>query len=122
MSIYCTIFDLDDHTPRCKRVKKTGHMVYEYDSSKPCTCNAPPIAYQGSHILPSNSDPRDGDIGFAAIPSHITRDGRDDAPEGGKWQPWLRFHLDGGESSCVVLDKAQVRKFRDALTRWLRNA
>ena len=42
-----------------------------------------PWVYQGSHILPAEDDPRGGSIGLALVPSHITRDGRDDQPADG---------------------------------------
>ena len=121
MSIYCSIFGFpSEHSPRCKRIRKIRAKVYEQDDSKPCTCGECPIQYQGSHVLPSNRDKRDGDFGIAAIPSHITRNGRDDKPENGKWYPWLRVHLSDGHEDAVILTKKQVEKLRDALIDWLK--
>ena len=64
---------------------------------------------------------RKGEIGIAAIPDHITRDGSDDKPEKGKWQPWLRVHLSKGShgGDTIILTKKQVEAFRDALNAWL---
>lgn len=117
MSIYCSIFDFGfEHSPRCKRIKKIRPKEYEQDDSKPCTCGSCPIEYLGSHIFPTARDNRDGCFGLAAIPSHITRDGKDDRPEG-KWHPWLRVSL--REKDTAILTRKQVEKLRDALTGWL---
>ncbi|WP_185832512.1 hypothetical protein [Streptomyces sp. WAC 04229] len=92
MSIWATFFDLEDN---------------------------PPGAYQGSHILPSEADVRvasDEAPSLAQVPSHITRDGRDDQPEDGQPWPWLRFSL-GVEDQ--VLDRGQVEQLHAALGAWL---
>jgi hypothetical protein len=81
-----------------------------------------PWLYQGSHHLPSEDDPRAGAIGLALIPSHITRDRRDDQPEDGTPYPWLRLSLDirtWTEEPAVVLDRAQVEFLRDRFTAFL---
>lgn len=120
MSIYCSIFGFgDEHGRKCRRIKKVSNGVYEQDDSKPCTCESCPIEYQGSHVFPSKSDKHDGDFGFAAIPYHITRDGRDNRPEKGEWAPWLRVHMN---RETVVITKKQAKEFRDALTDWLTRA
>lgn len=116
MSIFCSEFGLDEHKTRCARLRKLGPKEYEQDDSKPCTCGVSPILYQGSHVLPSNKDKRGGDLGFASIPPHIPRNGKDN---GRKPHPWLRFHLDGGFQNSLILTRAQVLKLRDALTEWL---
>lgn len=83
----------------------------------------PPWLYQGSHILPREDDPRGGDVGFALIPSHITRDGRDDQPEDGAPWPWLRLHLYvPGDDPCVLIDPAQALHLAQALTAWATQA
>jgi len=119
MSIYCSIFGMDEHTHRCQRIKKIGPKLYQYDDTKPCTCGTSPILYQGSHVFPSNKDKRGGDIGFAAIPRHITRNRKNNGPENGIWHPWLRFHIYGGVEDSVILTRAQVVKLRDALNIWI---
>lgn len=122
MSIYCTIFDIgDEHTTKCKRLKRIGKGIYEQDDSKPCTCGNSPIAYQHSGVLPSNKDKRGGVFMLAAIPDHITRDGRDDKPPRGKWYPWLRidFHA---EDTSMVITRQQAEKLRDSLNLWLKRA
>ncbi|MFD8899848.1 hypothetical protein [Streptomyces ardesiacus] len=93
MSIWASSFDLEDN---------------------------PPYAYQGSHILPSTDDPRveaDLTVALAQVPSHITRDGRDDQPEDGAPWPWLRLSV-GMEDQ--VLDRGQVAAVYEALGAWLR--
>jgi len=91
VSIYGTIFDLEDN---------------------------PPYAYTGSHVLPQETDGRDASctVQLAEIPSHITRDGRDDQPEDGAPWPWLRYSL-GQED--VVLDRAQVQGMWEVMGAWL---
>ncbi|MEV6014705.1 hypothetical protein [Streptomyces sp. NPDC051997] len=80
----------------------------------------PPWIYRGSHILPAADDPRGGTIALAKIPSHITRDGRDDQPEDGRPWPWLRLSVDvPGDDPTVILNPDQVRYLRDQLDRWL---
>ena len=85
---------------------------------EPC---GPPWIYQGSHVLPAEDDPRGGEIGLALIPSHITRDGRDDSPEDGAPWPWLRLSLDGlppEADHAVVLNREQAGHLIDQLTAW----
>lgn len=91
MSIWGTIFDLEDN---------------------------PAYAYQGSHVLPSDSDGRDPGcvVQLAEVPSHITRDGRDDQPEDDAPWPWLRVSL-GREDA--VLDREQVQGLWEAMGAWL---
>lgn len=82
-----------------------------------------PWVYQGSHILPAEDDPRDGVIGLAEIPSHITRDGRDDQPEDRHPWPWLRLSVDTRDSTAdVVLDPAQARYLAAQLAAWADDA
>jgi hypothetical protein len=82
-----------------------------------------PIAYQGSHILPSSKDKRGGYLGIAAIPGHISRGKRkaisDDMQP---YWPWLRVSLDGPTDSAVILNRKQVIGLRDALDEWLKLA
>lgn len=91
MSIYGTIFDLEDD---------------------------PAYRYNGSHVLPHPDSPRDltGIVQLAEIPSHITRDGREDQPEDGAPWPWLRLSV-GHED--VVLHARQVRAMHQVLGAWL---
>jgi hypothetical protein len=83
----------------------------------------PPWVYQGSHILPAENDQRGGSIGLALIPSHITRDGRDDAPEDGTPWPWLRLSLDPiGDDPTVLLSPAQALHLSKELASWAKAA
>lgn len=96
MSIYASMPGIDDEEPY-----------------------GPPWIYQGSHVLPSEDDPRGGCVGLAFVPSHITRDGRDDQPEDGKPWPWLRLHLAvPGDDPAAVLNPAQARHLAEQLTGW----
>lgn len=82
-----------------------------------------PYLYEASHILPAEDSPRGGIIGLALIPSHITRDGRDDQPQGGTPWPWLRLYIDvPGDDPCVLLTPAQARYLADQLTAWAHRA
>jgi hypothetical protein len=78
----------------------------------------PPYRYEGSHILPSTDSPRDPacPVQLAEIPSHITRDGRDDQPEDGAPWPWMRLSV-GRED--VVLDRGQVQAVWESMGAWL---
>ena len=90
-------------------------------SGYPCDCGTPtaPIIYQGSHIVPADTDPRGGTIDIAGIPGHITRPGlpptnTDD--ETLPWHPWLRL---GVNSETVVLDRRGVELVHRELGEWL---
>lgn len=89
MSVWATVFDLEDD---------------------------PPYAYQRSHVLPHEDDLRDGSVQLAEVPSHITRDGRDDQPEDGTPWPWLRLSVNEADA---VLNPQQVRKVWEAMGAWL---
>jgi hypothetical protein len=82
-----------------------------------------PYRYLGSHLLPHEDDPRHGDIQLAEIPSHITRDGRDDQPEDGAPWPWVRLSVDTPDGGVdLVLDIAQARYLAEQLTDWANRA
>lgn len=132
MSIYSSMWAPDDaeHQEGCAVYVEDppGSNIYDF-SGKPCDCGQPdaPLIYRGSHVLPSDDDPRGGSVDLACIPDHITRDGRDDAPEGAL-KDWLRLsvHEHGdtpGEptpgDASVVLTRPQVERLRDELTWWL---
>lgn len=95
MSIWCT-----------RIVLSSDHCCQDCDEDGPA-----PITYRGSHILPSDDDPRGGILDTASIPPWITRDGRcvlgcdtttcctnsdlrspccEDG-DGGPYWPWLRL-------------------------------
>jgi hypothetical protein len=96
MSIYASIPGIDDEAPY-----------------------GPPQVYRGSHILPADTDPRGGSIGLALIPSHITREGRDDQPEDEAPWPWLRMSIDTADRDpAVLITPAQARHLADQLTDW----
>lgn len=91
-----------------------------------------PIIYQGSHVLPEESDARGGSVDLAIIPPHVRfwRENPDtpveDEPEGPPYEPFLRLSVDthknsdGGEAhSTVVLTRRQAGRLRDELNEWL---
>jgi hypothetical protein len=86
-----------------------------------------PWVYQGSHILPDEDHPRGGRLGLALIPSHITRDGRDNQPEGGRPWPWLRLDIapdpaTGDRDPALLFNPAQARHLAGLLTAWADHA
>lgn len=137
MSIYgsTVMFADDEHADHCGKWVHVGYKqpsgLYaihndgtysELRDDRACTCKAGPIAYQGSHILPSDDDPRAGDFDLAEIPGFITRDGRDDRDEDSPW-PWLRVGADDGKRGdggvVLLLDVHQVREVWEYLGSWL---
>jgi hypothetical protein len=95
----------DEHTDECARWDKNDDSCWEI-SGRPCDCGQPdaPLVYQGSHILPSETDQRRGWVDLALIPSHITRDGRDDKPVDERPWPYLRL---GVNESTVILTRRE---------------
>lgn len=117
MSIYGSLAAPDeDHVEECGGWKETAPQTFEWVG--PCDCGLPdtPLVYQGSHIFPGDSDERGGWVDLAMIDGHITRDGRDDAPEGGKPWPYLRF---GVNQETVVLTRRNVEQVAASLNEWL---
>lgn len=118
MSIFASLAAPDDseHEAGCAfYILRDG--CYEI-SGKPCDCGQPraPLVYQGSHHLPSEFDPRGGTVDLALIPSHITRDGRDDKPEDEAPWPYLRFGVNEG---TVILTRENVQQVYETLGWWL---
>ena len=118
MSIFASLAapDDDEHSDDCARWDKSDGC-WEI-SDRPCDCGQPdsPLVYAGSHVLPSESDERGGYIDIALIPSHITRDGRDDKEEDEAPWPYLRFGV--GEER-VILTRRNVRMIAASLNKWL---
>ncbi|MBE4735734.1 hypothetical protein [Streptomyces caniscabiei] len=78
-----------------------------------------PWTYRGSHLTPAEDDPRDGAVGLALIPSHITADARDDQPADGPPWPWLRLDLTvDGDDPCVLINPAQARHLAEQQHAW----
>jgi hypothetical protein len=128
MSIYASWLTLGDgeHEDGCAIYVEDppGSNCFEF-SGEPCDCGTPraPIVYEGSHVLPSNTDRRAGYIDVAGIPDHIVREGREDGREGVP-KDWLRLSVGSVPSTtmygaALVLDRALVMELRDTLTAWL---
>lgn len=131
MSIYATSLMIEDARQEAERLATHGIDFgvigrvgpVELDDLPLDELDAP-IIYQGSHILPSDDDPRGGAVDTGWIPDHIERDGRDDGREGPK--PWLRLGVTQASSgdadagrATVVLTREQVKRLRDDLSSWL---
>ena len=118
MSIYGSLPAPDDseHEDSCARWDKRDNC-WEI-SDRPCDCQQPdtPLVYQGSHVLPADTEARGGTVDLALIPSHITRDGRDDQPEDEKPWPYLRL---GVNEQTVVLTVRNARQIHATLSEWL---
>jgi hypothetical protein len=135
MSIYGTILSLseDEHEDGCDIYVEIRPGFFEF-SGKPCSCGTPraPLVYEGSHVLPSDGDPRGGGVTLALISAHVEREDRPELPEG-TLKDWLRLDVRNepsaetykdkpyvaGGSSTVVLTRQLVTDLRDALTGWL---
>lgn len=137
MSIYGTILHLDgdDHdVEHCDAYYEASDGCWEH-TGRACTCDAwkrQPIVYEGSHILPADNDRRGGGMEIASIPDHITRDGRDDVPEG-VLKDWLRLGIwsrdsteqyqgkpyQTGGDATVILTRLLVEELHAALGAWL---
>jgi len=138
VSIYSTAinFDATEHEVECARWVEVDRddakpqMIaagrkYRRAPEQDCTCGAGPIIYTGSHVLPSDEDPRGGSFSACYIPGFIDRSdrpalGEDDFPP----HPWLRVWVDGGESddyqgSVALLDRKQVAELHTFLGKWL---
>ena len=90
------------------------------DDEAPC---GPPWIYQGSHILAAEEDQRGGAVGLALVPSHITRDGRDDQPADETPWPWLRLSIDTDDGhAATLLNPGQARHLATQLTDWADDA
>lgn len=134
MSIYATVIAFDAlHEPGCpgenQRRTRKGVLL-----SGECRCGKDaPLVYQGSHILPSDDDPRDGTLLLCQIPGFISRGDRvlcGDDDKCGKpgnvccdvvW-PWLRLTAATSQADvALVLDRSQVAVIHEYLGEWLRH-
>lgn len=146
MGIYATWLAIDDgdHPLTCatwkrasrKQAEESRRMAFDYDgryympSGDACDCpNKPPLIYQGSHVNPSDDDPRGGYLLACAIPNHCHPDVRfDNHDDEGAPVDYLRLSMGEDPSTyhgmepghaTLVLGRAQVEKLRDTLTQWL---
>lgn len=76
--------------------------------------------YHGAHVVPSETERTAASVDLALIPSHITRDGRDDQPEDERPWPWLRMETvtSAWDQGPVVVNPAQARDLARQLTEW----
>ncbi len=87
-----------------------------------------PIVYQGSHVNPSEDDPRGGALLVCGIPDHCHPDARGRDDDLGRPVEFLRLFaaedpatyrgMEPGEAT-LVLDLTQVTELRDTLTWWI---
>lgn len=115
----------DEHTDDCarwdKRIDADGE-TWEI-SERDCDCGQPdaPLVYQGSHVLPEETDLRGGYVDLALIPAHVRfwRDnpdapvstGPDNPPD-----PYLRLGVNG---ETVILTRRHVSEIWAELSEWL---
>jgi hypothetical protein len=123
MSIWATTLTIadDDHIDGCTRLVRDPEFeaLWHLDPDRPCTCQAGPVRYQGSHVTPSDTDERVGCFDLAEIPGYV-HGAEDDPP-----RPWLRIALSGRPRRGVrhheeaLLDRTQVARVHAELGRWL---
>lgn len=144
MSIYGTWLSIEDERQVAASLESHGinHGVVDDDGEVEDLNDLPPemldapIVYEGSHVLPSDSDRRGGAVEVAAIPNHIERHDRPELPDG-TLKDWLRLSVHSLDSNCisesrdgkppyvkggdstVVLTRPQVERLRETLTAWL---
>jgi len=124
VSIFASFFSIEDERQWVAELKASGIDAGVIRDGEPAPEDLDaPIIYKGSHVLPSDDDPRGGSVHLALIPSHITRDGRDDKPEDEQPWPWLRLDVqeDGpdGDQATVILTLEQAKRLRAALGEWV---
>ena len=124
MSIYGTFFTIEDERQWISELeaKGVGAAVIRDGEPHPDDLDAP-IVYQGSNVIPSESDPRGGSVDLAHISKFVRfwRDNPDapthEEPEG--LEPFVRLCVHSDELATVVLTAHQVRRLRDSLDEWL---
>ena len=88
----------------------------------------PPIVYQGSHVNPSEDDPRGGVLLVCGIPDHCHPEARGRDDDSGRPVEFLRLFASEDEATyqgsepgqaTLVLDLAQVTELRDTLNWWI---
>lgn len=145
MSIYATLLAIDDYrhdcvlcakyretpdsTPGAWSAMTSDGRYWVHDEAARCTCGSPPpLIYRGSHVNPSESDPRGGVLLVCGIPDHCHPDARWDEDDDGKPVEFLRLFASEDEAThggsdpgqaTLVLDLAQVIELRDTLTEWI---
>jgi hypothetical protein len=154
VSIYATWLTIgdDEHEPECAKYRLLGEYpldkaftvpggsmyisagklerVYARVPGAACTCsNSAPIIYRGSHVSPSEDDPRGGSVDFAAIPNFCHPSVRGTDTDDGPPVEFARLsvvedpstygHEQAVGSANVILERAQVKRLRDTLTQWL---
>lgn len=128
MSIYATWLHIHDPEAWSRDMAASGINAIIIGEGDEEAESRAPIVYQGSHILPSDEDRRGGAVDLAAVPAHISREGRESGPH-----DWMRLSvyceqsdtqyqgkpLSGAGRAVVVLDRDQVKALRDTMTEWL---
>ena len=92
-------------------------------SERPCTCGQPnaPLVYQGSNILPEETDKRGGHVDLALIPAHIRfwRDNPDAPVHEEPDEPPAPFLRIGVNGETVILTRHNVETIHGELSKWL---
>ena len=125
MSIYASLEAPSElhHDPDCEVWEQLGDGTRTLQlaprPARPCSCTRAmvPLVYEGSHVLPSEGDPRGGWVELSSIPGYIRRDGREAPPEDRQPYPFLRV---GVNEATVVLTRDQVALVHKTLAAWLR--
>lgn len=81
------------------------------DDGEPEEGDLAPIVYQGSHVLPADTDERGGGVEIAHVPGRYNG-----------WHPWLRLTVYDdtvGANATIVLTEPQVRLLHAALAEHL---
>lgn len=125
MSIYASLDAPSEleHDPGCDVWEALGDGMQMLTilprPMRPCSCTRAmvPLVYRGSHILPSEADPRGGCVDLSSIPGHIRREGRGVPSNDRQPYPFLRI---GVNEAALVLTRAQVARVHRTLGAWLR--
>jgi len=118
----CTVWVEIDRDTREWDMANWDGRKWRRDLDRGCSCRCGPLAYHGSHIMPTVDGERGGDFGMCEIPGFVRRDIPDDVDEDSyPPHPFLRVCLVPVEDAgpFVVLDRAQVKGLHEYLTDWL---
>lgn len=129
MSIYGTFFSIEDERQTAAELKAKGMDYGVIDeqgevedlNDLPSDMLDAPITYQGSHVLPSESDERGGSVELASIGGFVERSGREaERPDDDSLWPYVRLDVSDKDGvAAVVLTGEQAKRLHGALGEWL---